>query len=85
MIVVYHFWSSVCSVKVRMCLEEKGLEWQSRFDLFRFNQLRPEYLAINPDAVKAVFQVHGVDGGGYPNVAMLRLLDSLPWASQSEW
>ena len=52
MIELYHFWSSVCSVKVRMCLEEKGAEWQSRYvDLFRFDQLRPEYLAINPDGV----------------------------------
>ena len=52
MIELYHFWSSVCSVKVRMCLEEKGVEWQSRYvDLFRFDQLRPEYLVINPDGV----------------------------------
>jgi glutathione S-transferase len=52
MIELYHFWSSVCSVKVRMCLEERGVEWQSRYiDLFRFDQLRPEYLAINPDGV----------------------------------
>ena len=52
MIELYHFWSSVCSVKVRMCLEEKGVQWQSRYvDLFRFDQLRPEYLAINPDGV----------------------------------
>jgi glutathione S-transferase len=52
MIELYHFWSSVCSVKVRMCLEEKSVEWQSRYiDLFRFDQLRPEYLAINPDGV----------------------------------
>src|ERR1700733_13747459 len=35
-----------------MCLEEKGVEWQRRYvDLFRFDQLRPEYLAINPDGV----------------------------------
>lgn len=52
MIELYHFWSSVCSVKVRMCLGEKGVEWQSRYiDLFRFDQLSPEYLAINPDGV----------------------------------
>ena len=35
---LYHFWSSVCSVKVRMCLEEKGVPWTSRYiDLFRFD------------------------------------------------
>jgi len=52
MIELYHFWSSVCSVKVRMCLEEKGVAWESRYtDLFRFDQLQPEYLALNPDGV----------------------------------
>jgi len=52
MVELYHFWSSVCSVKVRMCLEEKGVEWTSRYiDLFRFDQMRPEYLALNPDGV----------------------------------
>jgi glutathione S-transferase len=35
-----------------MALEEKGLKWTSRYiDLFKFDQLRPEYLAINPDGV----------------------------------
>ncbi len=49
---LYHFWSSVCSVRVRMALEEKGVAWQSRYiDLFRLDQLTPEYLAINPDGV----------------------------------
>lgn len=52
MLELYHFWSSVCSVKVRMCLEEKGLTWRSRYvDLFAFEQTRPDYLAINPDGV----------------------------------
>lgn len=49
---LYHFWSSVCSVKVRMALEEKGVPWTSRYiDLFQFDQMKPEYLAINPDGV----------------------------------
>lgn len=49
---LYHFWSSVCSVKARMALEEKGVEWTSRYiDLFAFDQLEPEYLALNPDGV----------------------------------
>ncbi len=52
MVELYHFWSSVCSVKVRMALEEKGVAWTSRYvDLFAFDQTRPEYLAINPDGV----------------------------------
>lgn len=49
---LYHFWSSVCSVKARMALEEKGVKWESRYiDLFSFDQMTPEYLAINPDGV----------------------------------
>jgi glutathione S-transferase/GST-like protein len=49
---LYHFWSSVCSVKVRMALEEKGVPWVSRYiDLFQFDQMKPAYLAINPDGV----------------------------------
>jgi glutathione S-transferase len=35
-----------------MALEEKGVKWTSRYiDLFKFDQLTPEYLAINPDGV----------------------------------
>ncbi|WP_408521528.1 glutathione S-transferase family protein [Paraburkholderia sediminicola] len=52
MVELYHFWSSVCSVRVRMALEEKQVPWTSRYvDLFKFDQLRPEYLAINPEGV----------------------------------
>jgi glutathione S-transferase len=52
MIELYHFWSSVCSVRCRMALEEKGVSWESRYiDLFKFDQLEPEYLAINPDGM----------------------------------
>jgi glutathione S-transferase len=49
---LYHFWSSVCSVRCRMALEEKGVPWISRYiDLFKFDQMQPEYLAINPKGV----------------------------------
>ena len=52
MVVLYHFWSSVCSVRCRMALEEKGVAWTSHYiDLFKFDQMRPEYLRINPDGV----------------------------------
>lgn len=35
-----------------MALNEKGVEWESRYvDLFRFEQLKPDYLAINPGGV----------------------------------
>ena len=52
MVELYHFWSSVCSVRCRMALEEKGVKWTSRYiDLFKFDQLKPDYLAINPDGM----------------------------------
>lgn len=55
MVQLYHFWSSVCSVRVRMALEEKSVVWTSRYiDLFKFDQLRPEYLKISPDGVVPV-------------------------------
>jgi glutathione S-transferase len=61
MIELYHFWSSVCSVRCRMALEEKGVAWNSRYIvLFKFDQLRPEYLAINPDGVVPTLVHDGV-------------------------
>ncbi|MDP6175087.1 MAG: glutathione S-transferase family protein, partial [Rhodospirillales bacterium] len=52
MLELYHYWSSVCSVKVRICLAEKGLDWQSHHvDLFTFEQLTPAYLVLNPKGV----------------------------------
>jgi glutathione S-transferase len=57
---LYHFWSSVCSVRCRMALEEKGVRWESRYiDLFRFDQLKPDYLAINPDGVVPTLVYNG--------------------------
>lgn len=59
MVELYHFWSSVCSVRVRMALEEKHVEWVSRYvDLFKFDQLQPSYLTLNPDGVVPTL-VHG--------------------------
>lgn len=47
-----HDWDSVCSYKVRACLAEKGLAWESRrIDLLAFENLKPDYLAINPNGV----------------------------------
>lgn len=52
MLTLYHYWSSVCSQKVRFCLSEKGLAWESRHvDLFTFEHWTPDYLKINRDAV----------------------------------
>jgi glutathione S-transferase len=52
MLKLYHYWSSVCSQKVRMCLAEKALPWESRhIDLFAFENYEPAYTALNPKAV----------------------------------
>jgi glutathione S-transferase len=49
---LYHFWDSFCSFKVRICLEEKGLPWVGHYvDLMAFENLQPQYLAINKKAV----------------------------------
>ena len=45
---LYHFWDSFCSFKVRLCLEEKGLAWTGHLvDLMAFENLAPDYLAVN--------------------------------------
>ncbi len=52
MLALYHEWDSVCSFKVRMCLAEKQLDWESRrLDLPSFEHLQPAYLSINPNGV----------------------------------
>ena len=52
MLELYDFNNSVCAQKVRIALDEKGLDWTERtVDLFRLEQYDPEYLAVNPKGV----------------------------------
>lgn len=52
LIQLYHGMASTCSKKVRMCLYEKEVPFESHLlDLQKFEQHRPEYLAINPRGV----------------------------------
>jgi glutathione S-transferase len=52
MLELYHAPTSTCSQKVRLCLAEKDIEWMDRrVNLAAEEQLRPEYLAINPNGV----------------------------------
>lgn len=52
MIELYHANHSTCSQKVRLCLAEKGLEYESHLiDLGAKDQLAPDYLKINPNGV----------------------------------
>ena len=60
MLTLYHYWSSVCSQKVRFCLAEKDLEWESRhIDLFTFDHWQPHYLTLNPKAVVPTLDHNG--------------------------
>ncbi|MFM9970811.1 MAG: glutathione S-transferase family protein [Burkholderiales bacterium] len=48
MMLLYHSTHSTCSQKVRLCLAEKKLPWTGEhLNLRRFDQLKPEFLAIN--------------------------------------
>ena len=52
MLKLYHGLASTCSKKVRMCLYEKGLEFESHLlNLQKFEQHNPAYLKLNPNGV----------------------------------
>jgi glutathione S-transferase len=52
MLELYHAHISTCSQKVRLCLAEKNLAWANHpVNLLIGEQLRPEYLALNPNGV----------------------------------
>lgn len=55
MLELYHHGSSACAAKVRFALEEKRLVWNGHVvDIFRGEQFRPEFQALNPKAVVPV-------------------------------
>ena len=52
MLTLYDGTTSVCAIKVRLTLAEKGLPWESRtLDLRRGDQFEAAYLKLNPGAV----------------------------------
>jgi glutathione S-transferase len=52
MLVLHHAWRSSASRRVRLCLEEKGLAYESHpVDLAKMEHHSPEYLKINPNGV----------------------------------
>ena len=52
MLVLHHAWRSSASRRVRLCLEEKGLSYESHpIDLAKMEHHTPEYLRINPNGV----------------------------------
>jgi glutathione S-transferase len=61
MLVLYHAPHSTCSQKVRMVLHEKDVPFDEvRIDLGKKEQLKPEYLAINPNGVVPTLVDDGV-------------------------
>jgi glutathione S-transferase len=52
MFVLHHGWRSSASRRVRLCLAEKGLEFESVLvDLTKMQHHSPEYLKLNPNGV----------------------------------
>jgi len=52
MFVLYHGWRSSASRRVRLCLEEKGLTYESHVvDMAKMEHHSPEFLKINPNGV----------------------------------
>ena len=96
MLALYHEWNSVHSFKVRIALVEKELEWVDHaVELLKFEHLRPEYLALNPNGVVPTLVHDGravVDSSViceyledvYPTPA-LRPADPLPRARARNW
>jgi glutathione S-transferase len=61
MLELYHDWRSFCSIKVRLCLAEKRLSWESRFvDLIKLEHMTPQYLELNPNGVVSTLVHDGV-------------------------
>jgi glutathione S-transferase len=51
-LILHHAWRSSASRRVRLCLEEKGLRYESReVDMANMEHHSPAYLAINPNGV----------------------------------
>ena len=58
---LYHGGMSNCSMRVRMTLEEKGLEWTSHhIDLRKAENTTPEYFAIHPKGLVPALVHDGV-------------------------
>ena len=51
MLTLYHGRTSVCSLKVRLALAEKGVDFESRLLTLRGDQYDPAYMKLNPNGV----------------------------------
>ena len=76
MLRLYHYWSSVCSQKVRMCLAEKRVAWENvHVDIFAFDNYTEWYTKLNP---KAVVPTPGALRG-YVQASGGEFSDKRPW------
>src|SRR5262245_46779001 len=61
MLELYHSGLTTCSKQVRHCLREKGLAYESRYvELWRYENLSPAYLKLNPNGVVPTLVHDGV-------------------------
>jgi len=61
MLELYHSGLTTCSKQVRHCLREKQLPYQSRYvELWRYENLSPAYLKLNPNGVVPTLVHDGV-------------------------
>ena len=51
MLTLYHGRTSVCAIKARLALAEKGLDWEGKLLSLRGDQFDPAYMKLNPNAV----------------------------------
>ncbi|MDB5819493.1 MAG: glutathione S-transferase family protein [Rhizobacter sp.] len=57
---LYHGWLSSASRRVRLCLAEKGMPYESMpIDMGQMEHHSPEYLALNPNGVVPALRHHG--------------------------
>lgn len=80
-LMLYHHPLSVCSMKVRLALEEKGLAWSGRvIDILRKQeQLEPWYLKLNPKGVIPTLELrNGTTQVLTDSAHIIRLIASLP-------
>ena len=53
MLELYHYGDSLCSMKTRFCLLEKGVAFESHFiDLLKWEHLTEEYKKLKPEELK---------------------------------
>lgn len=80
-LMLYHHPLSVCSMKVRLALEEKGLPWSGRvIDIVqKQEQLEPWYLVLNPKGVVPTLEYsNSANQVVTDSAAILRFIGDLP-------